>query len=294
LAGMGAGQASQMVPNLEAALRAKNAIFQLVDRVPLINSADLKGTVAQLPKGRIVFKHVGFEYPSRPKETILKDFDCVVEPGQTVAIVGSSGSGKSTIMWLLLHLYEVTKGSIEIDDNNITDLQIKSYRAQIGFVGQEPTLFDTTIKENVQYGNLEATTEQIIDACRAANIHDWIVSQPSGYNTQVGAHGGKLSGGQKQRVAIARALVRNPRILLLDEATSALDTENERQVQAALDKLMFDKSRTTIVIAHRLSTIMNADKIIVLKNGKIAESGTHAELMNSNGPYSHFVAAGTE
>lgn len=207
------------------------------------------------------------------------------KPGQVIAFVGPSGAGKSTIANLIPRFYDVTAGSIKIDGIDIRDVTIRSLREQIGVVPQETMLFSGTVKDNIRYGRLDATDEEIIEAAKAANAHNFIMHLADGYETKIGERGITLSGGQRQRIAIARAILKNPRILILDEATSALDTESEEIVQEALDKLMI--GRTSFVIAHRLSTIINADKIIVLDNGKVTESGTHKELMQTGGLYSH-------
>ncbi|KAL3893720.1 MAG: hypothetical protein SGARI_007980, partial [Bacillariaceae sp.] len=238
-------------------------------------------------KGEIEFSGVTFAYPTRQETNVFDQFNLKIEAGKSIAICGPSGSGKSTIVQLLERNYDVHAGSIKIDSHDIRDLNVKWLRGHIGLVQQEPKLFGTTIAENIRYGNPEATMEEIEDACKAANAHEFIESFPDGYNTQVGDMGGKLSGGQKQRIAIARVLVRQPKILLLDEATSALDTDSERQVQKSIDKLMKSKKhkRTTIVIAHRLSTIRNADMIVVVNGGKVVEKGTHDDLMEKEGEY---------
>jgi len=198
-----------------------------------------------------------------------------IEPGKVTAIVGPSGCGKSSIISLLLRFYDPESGQITLDGTDIRDIHLKSLRNQISLVGQEPVLFQGTVAENIAHGAPGATVEQITEAAKAANAHNFIKEFPMGYETQVGEKGGKLSGGQKQRIAIARAIIRDPKILLLDEATSALDSTSEKVVQKALDRVM--KGRTTVVIAHRLSTIKNADKIIVIHNGSVVEQGSHDE-----------------
>ena len=212
-----------------------------------------------------------------------------VEVGQTVALVGPSGCGKSTVVQLIQRFYDADSGEVLVGGVNVKELNLKWLRSQIGMVSQEPVLFDTTIAENIRYGREEASLEEIMEAAKKANAHDFITSLPKGYDTNVGEGGTQLSGGQKQRVAIARALVSNPRILLLDEATSALDTESEAVVQEALDKAR--EGRTTIVIAHRLSTIQNADTITSIESGRVVEVGTHAELLQRKGLYHNLVEA---
>ena len=214
---------------------------------------------------------------------VLTDLNFVARPGQTIAVVGPSGAGKTTIANLLPRFYDVTGGAICIDGVDIRDVPVGSLRDNIGLVPQDTLLFNTTIKENVLYGRLDATDEEVWDAIRAANAEKFIQGLPRGIDTKVGDRGLVLSGGQRQRIAIARAILKNPKILILDEATSALDTESEKIVQDALDKLMV--GRTSFVIAHRLSTIKNADQILVLNHGVIEESGTHKELMEKKGLY---------
>lgn len=238
-----------------------------------------------------MIKDVAFNYPNRPSVKILQGLNLKVEKGQTLALVGSSGCGKSTVIQLLERFYDPLNGEMLFDGKNIKELNIKWLRAQIGIVSQEPILFDCTIGENIAYGDnsRHVSHEEIVNAAKEANIHSFIDSLPDKYNTRVGDKGTQLSGGQKQRIAIARALVRQPQILLLDEATSALDTESEKIVQEALDKAR--EGRTCIVIAHRLSTIQNADKIAVIQNGKVVEQGTHQQLLALKGVYYSLVNA---
>lgn len=226
--------------------------------------------------GALSFNSVSFHYPTRPDIEVLKNISFSVQPGERIALVGASGAGKSTIMQLLLQFYHTSNGNISIDGKDITDYALSDYRRNFGLVPQEVLLFGGTIKENIAYGNPDATEEQIIEAAKQANAWNFISSFPEGLETLVGERGVKLSGGQRQRVAIARAILKNPAILLLDEATSALDAESEKAVQEALDNLM--ENRTSIVIAHRLSTIRNVDCIYVIEDGKIIEKGTHNEL----------------
>jgi ATP-binding cassette subfamily B (MDR/TAP) protein 1 len=238
-------------------------------------------------KGVVSLKHVHFTYPSRPDNKIFRDLIVGVEEGQTLAFVGPSGQGKSTIIQLLEEFYRPSRGEVAYNGDDLKDLNVRWYRNEIGLVSQEPTLFDTTIAENIKFGMSEATQADIEEAARSANAHDFIMKFPEGYDTLVGtASSSQISGGQKQRVAIARALLRKPKVLLLDEATSALDTESEKVVQEALDKIMADNKLVTIVIAHRLSTIRGADKIAYVSHGKIREIGTYEELMaKPNGHY---------
>jgi len=239
-------------------------------------------------KGKVTFKNVDFHYPTRPNVAVLDQCNLTARPGKVVALVGPSGSGKSSVMLLLERFYNVAAGKILLDGHDISKMNPKWLRQQIGIVSQEPVLFAGTIADNIAYGKDGATQEEIEAAATAANAHKFIMKFPDGYKTDVGEKGAQLSGGQKQRIAIARGILKNPKILLLDEATSALDTESEKVVQKALDKVM--KGRTTIVIAHRLSTIKDADLICVLQNGKIVESGNHTQLMANQGVYAELVA----
>lgn len=267
------------LPNLkyfsEAAVAA-SGIYEMIDRVPEIDSEDMNGKVLQTVSGEIQFRNVAFAYPSRPDSAIFQNFCLTIPARQTVALVGSSGSGKSTSISLIERFYDPLKGEILLDGENIKNLQLKWLRSQIGLVSQEPTLFATTIRENILFGRDDATMEEIISVARASNAHDFIRQLPNGYETQVGDRGLQMSGGQKQRIAIARAMLKNPSILLLDEATSALDAESEHIVQDALQQASI--GRTTVIVAHRLSTIQGADKIAVVKNGEVIEFGGHHEL----------------
>ncbi|KAL5538666.1 hypothetical protein UlMin_044328 [Ulmus minor] len=272
------------LPNLTAiteALAATTRIFEMIDRVPVIDTEDKKGKALSYVRGEIEFRGVYFCYPSRADTPVLQGLKLVIPAGKMVGLVGGSGSGKSTVIALLERFYDPIEGEVLLDGYKIRRLQLKWLRSQMGLVNQEPVLFATTIKENILLGKEGASMEQVTIAAKAANAHDFIVKLPDGYETQVGQFGFQMSGGQKQRIAIARALLRDPRILLLDEATSALDAQSERVVQDAIDQA--SKGRTTIIIAHRLSTIRQANTIVVLKAGKVVESGTHNELMQMNG-----------
>ncbi|KAF9977122.1 Multidrug resistance protein 1, partial [Actinomortierella ambigua] len=292
---MGAFSLGQIGPNVSAFASAQGAaynIFQTIDRVPVIDSSDPNGIKPDNLQGHIVVKDVDFVYPSRPDVAILKKMSIEVKAGQTVALVGHSGSGKSTIVGLLERFYNPVSGSITLDGKDIKDYNVTFLRESIGIVSQEPVLFNATIKENIIYGIRRGqsipTDAEVEQACRLSNAHDFISRLPQKYNTMVGEKGALLSGGQKQRIAIARALIKNPKILLLDEATSALDTESERIVQAALDNAA--EGRSTIVIAHRLSTIMNANWIYVMDKGIVLEEGTHESLLAQGGVYAELVA----
>ena len=271
-------------------------VYDTIDRVPDIDSADPNGEKLDNVKGEITFEGVNFSYPARPTVQVVKGLNITFAAGKTAALVGASGSGKSTIISLVERFYDPTDGVVKLDGHNVKDLNLKWHRNQIGLVSQEPVLFATTIKNNVahgligtQYENASEEEKDVLikDACLKANADGFISKLPGGYNTVVGERGCLLSGGQKQRVAIARAIVSDPRILLLDEATSALDTQSEGIVQDALDKAA--AGRTTITIAHRLSTIKDADIIHVMDDGIVLESGNHEELLGLNGAYSQLV-----
>lgn len=273
---------SRVYGNLQRAMAAVDRVFAVIDLEETIHD---KEDARPLPatKGRVSFNHVMFEY--KKGAPALRDVSLEVQPGQMIAFVGPSGAGKSTIANLIPRFYEVTDGAIAIDGHDIRDVTLDSLREQIGIVPQETMLFSTTVRENIRYGRLDATDEEVEAAARAANADLFIRELPHGYDTKIGERGLNLSGGQRQRMAIARAILKNPRILILDEATSALDTESEKLVQSALDTLMV--GRTSFVIAHRLSTIFNADQIFVIDNGQVKEHGTHEELLQRQGLYSH-------
>ncbi|KAI6687429.1 hypothetical protein NL676_024257 [Syzygium grande] len=271
------------LPNLTSIAEAKAAasrIFEMIDRVPTIDTEDKKGKALSYVRGEIVFKDIYFNYPSRPDTPILQGLTFRAPAGKTAGLVGGSGSGKSTVIALLQRFYDPIEGEILLDGHKIKRLQLKWLRSQMGLVNQEPILFATTIKDNILFGKEGASMEEVITAAKAANAHDFIAKLPEGYETQVGQFGFQLSGGQKQRIAIARALIRDPKILLLDEATSALDAQSERTVQEAIDKASV--GRTVIVIAHRLSTIRTANLIVVFQAGRVVESGSHDELIQMN------------
>ncbi|KAF1755254.1 hypothetical protein GCK72_021823 [Caenorhabditis remanei] len=286
---MALGQAGQQFATIGTALGAAASLYEVIDRVPEIDAYSERGVTPEKVSGRIKIQNLEFTYPTRPDVQILKDVSLEAQPGQTIALVGSSGCGKSTIIQLLQRFYNPDAGKIYIDDIAIEDFNIKYLRQLVGVVSQEPNLFNTSIEQNIRYGRADVDSEAINRALKEANAYDFIKTFPEGLNTLVGDRGVQMSGGQKQRIAIARALVRNPKILLLDEATSALDAESESVVQAALENA--SRGRTTIVIAHRLSTVRNADKIIVMKGGKIMEVGTHDTLIEQKGLYHELVHA---
>uniref|UniRef100_A0A7S1RE86 ABC transporter domain-containing protein n=1 Tax=Alexandrium catenella TaxID=2925 RepID=A0A7S1RE86_ALECA len=271
--------ASQWSSDKAKAQVAVNHLFHTLDRTPLIDAYDESGDRPSFVKGELEFKHVVFSYPSRPDIPIFTDFDLKIESGTTVAFCGPSGSGKSTTIALLQRFYSPDAGSVCLDSRDISTLNLSWLRKQMALVQQEPVLFAGTVLENIAYGREGASKEECQQAAEAANAHNFVSALPDGYATEVGERGAQLSGGQKQRIAIARSMVRDPAVLLLDEATSALDTESERVVQEALDKLLEQSRRTTLVIAHRLSTIVNSDLICVIYQGQIVEKGTHSELM---------------
>ncbi|KAI2612606.1 P-loop containing nucleoside triphosphate hydrolase protein [Hypoxylon fragiforme] len=284
-----AGAIFSFAPDMGKAHQAASELKTLFDRKPTIDTWSEDGAPVESVDGTIEFRDVHFRYPTRPEQPVLRGLDLTIRPGQYVALVGASGCGKSTTIALLERFYDPLVGGVYVDGKEISSLNVNQYRSFIALVSQEPTLYQGTIKENIILGSSrdDVTDEAINFACQEANIYDFIMSLPDGFNTIVGSKGALLSGGQKQRIAIARALIRDPKILLLDEATSALDSESEHVVQAALDKAA--KGRTTIAVAHRLSTIQKADIIYVFDQGRIVEEGTHPELMRKNGRYAELV-----
>ena len=272
---------SRVYSNIQKALAAAQRVFDVLDTVPEIQ--DIPGAKA-LPTitGQVVFENIDFSY--KAGEPALRQVSLVAEAGQMIAFVGPSGAGKTTIANLVPRFYDPTAGRILIDGHDIKTVTLNSLRQQIGIVPQETILFNGSVYENILYGDLAASKEQVLAAARAANAHEFITAMPEGYDTQIGERGSKLSGGQRQRIAIARAILKDPRVLILDEATSALDAESEKLVQAALDQLMI--GRTSFVIAHRLSTVQRADVIVVIEKGQIIERGSHDELLAAGGLYS--------
>lgn len=281
-------QGSVLLGSFIRGMTAGSRVFEYLSIEPKISL--MKGLIIpdEHLKGEIKFENVTFTYPCRPNQVVLKDFSLTLRPGQTVALVGSSGSGKSTVAALLERFYEPDQGSITIDGHKLDEISPFWLRSElIGFIEQQPILFATTILENIRYGRPDATVDEVYDVSKQSQSHNFVTELPEAYNTNVGERGTQLSGGQRQRIAIARALLKKPIILILDEATSALDAGSEAIVQKALDSAIVN--RTTLVIAHRLSTIRNADLIVVLDQGRIAEKGTHNELMKKKGLYFELV-----
>lgn len=278
-----------LTPDIVKGSQALGSVFGILKRKTAINSDNPTSKMVTHVKGNIEFRNVCFKYPARPDMTIFEDLNLRISSGKSLAVVGQSGSGKSTVISLAMRFYDPTSGTVLIDGYDIKRLNLKSLRRKIGLVQQEPALFSTTIYENIKYGNEQASEIEVMKAAKAASAHEFISRMPEGYKTQVGEKGVQLSGGQKQRVAIARAMLKDPTILLLDEATSALDTASEKLVQEALNKLM--EGRTTILVAHRLSTIRDADRIAVLQNGRVIEIGSHEQLsIKPGGIYGQLVS----
>jgi len=274
---------SDVLGDLSRAAGSVDRVMELMAETPTIQQPDSPEPLPKAIKGGLIFDSITFTYPSKPDQTALKDLSLDIKAGEKIALVGASGAGKSTLFKLLLRLYDIQKGSIKIEGLNIQDLRFEDLRGLFSVVPQDPVVFATSALENIRYGRPTATNAEVKSAAKAAQADIFIQELPEGYETFLGEKGVRLSGGQKQRIAIARAILKDPKILLLDEATSALDSENEALVQQGLATLM--KNRTSIVIAHRLSTISSLDRIIVLEDGQVVESGSHTNLLKNNGPY---------
>ncbi|RHX98979.1 hypothetical protein DYB36_010873, partial [Aphanomyces astaci] len=292
---MGSMALGQAGPSMQAVMTARSAayeIFELINRTSKIDASSDDGKTFDIVEGRISLESIRFAYPSRPEVEVAAGYSLDIPAGQKIALVGSSGSGKSTIVSLLERFYDPLEGRVTLDGHDLKSLNVKWLRDQVGLVGQEPCLFSDTIAANIRHGKPGATIEQVYEAAKQANAYDFIMGFPLGFDTPVGDRGAQLSGGQKQRIAIARAIIKNPAVLLLDEATSALDAESEAVVQASLDRLLASRQRTTIIIAHRLSTIRDADRIVVLSHGSVLEDGTHDSLLKiEDGHYKALVDA---
>jgi ATP-binding cassette subfamily B protein len=271
-----------MMGPLAAADASAERILEVLDSGPEVRGR-LDARVPSVVAGEIAFEDVCFSYNHGCQESVLDGVDLVAEPGQTVAVLGATGSGKSSLVHLIPRFYDVDQGRVTLDGVDVRDIPLDVLRAQVGIALQEAVLFSGTIRDNIRYGNPDASDEEVVAAAMAAQAHDFISAFPDGYDTEVGQRGVNLSGGQKQRIAIARALLVRPRVLILDDSTSAVDVETEVKIETALEELM--ENTTTFVVAQRISTVLNADKIVVLERGRVAAEGTHAELMASSPIY---------
>lgn len=294
LVGGSLGVISEVFGDVQRAAGATERLLELLESEPMISSGDESLTAVlteRTPDQRgveVAFDKVQFHYPSRPEEAALDNVSFQIVAGETVALVGPSGAGKTTVLQLILRFYDPQSGVIRIGNQNTRNLTLESLRGAIGLVSQDSIVFSASAMDNIRYGNLEASDEDVIQAAQYAQAHDFILRLPDGYDTYLGERGVRLSGGQRQRISIARALLKNPPLLLLDEATSSLDAESERKVQVALDRAM--SNRTTLVIAHRLATVVDADRILVLEQGRIVETGSHKELLAAGGSYAEIAA----
>jgi ATP-binding cassette subfamily B protein len=287
LAASSIGALAEFHSDLQRAAGAAERLLELLQREPGIKAPAAPRPLPEHAQGSLAFERVSFTYPARPDRSALHDFSLAVRPGETVALVGPSGAGKTTVFQLVYRFYDPQQGRVLIDGVPLAEADPAAFRARLALVPQEPVIFSGTVAENIRFGRPEASLDDIRRAAETAAARDFIEALPGGFDAELGEKGVRLSGGQRQRIAIARAILRNPAILLLDEATSALDAESERAVQTALDRVM--KGRTTLIIAHRLATVLKADRIVVMDEGRIVAEGRHAELVQRNDLYARLA-----